>query len=69
MSFFSNSNSLGTPSTIRQALLGAITVPVFEAGAPPPLPPGTQRRYREVRAQAYCRTHARSVPHSSAKRW
>ncbi|WP_147320694.1 hypothetical protein [Hymenobacter lapidiphilus] len=69
MSFFSIPNSVDTQSIIRQALMGTTAPPVFEAGAPPPLPQGTQQRYREVRARVHCRTHARSAPHSSAKRW
>ncbi|SES88227.1 hypothetical protein [Hymenobacter actinosclerus] len=69
MSFFSYTNSADTQYAIRQALTGPAAPPTPGAGAPPPLPPGSHQRQREIKAQARCRTHARSTPHSSAKRW
>ncbi|SDX77194.1 hypothetical protein [Hymenobacter psychrophilus] len=69
MSFFSFTNSADAQFAIRQALTSTVSLPVFDAGAPPPLPPGTRQRHQEIKAQARCRTHARSAPHSSAKRW
>ncbi|NVO83735.1 hypothetical protein [Hymenobacter terrestris] len=69
MSFFSFTNSVDTQTAIRLAFTSTTTQPMSDAGAPPPLPPGTRQRYREIKAQAHCRTHARSTPHSSAKRW
>ncbi|MBT2558926.1 hypothetical protein J7E24_14120 [Hymenobacter sp. ISL-91] len=69
MSFFSLPVSASPASPVRQALAGTTFLPTLDAGAPPPLPLGAQRRHREERAQAHCRMHARSAPHSSAKRW
>ncbi|NVO30708.1 hypothetical protein [Hymenobacter lapidiphilus] len=69
MSFFSLTISASTSSAIRQVLASTTSLPTLDVGALPPLPPGAQRRHREGRAQAHCRMHARSAPHSSAKRW
>lgn len=69
MSRFSFTNSTDLQSAIRQALTGTASLPTLDAGAPPPLPAGTRQRHQETKTQAYCRTHARSAPHRSAKRW
>ncbi|WP_019946135.1 hypothetical protein [Hymenobacter aerophilus] len=69
MSFSVFQNSADTQAIIRQALTSPAVTPSPAVGAPPPLPPGTRQRQQEVKAQARCRTHARSAPHSSAKRW
>ena len=69
MSFFSTSTSSATQSVVQQALAGTGTKPLFELTGPPTLPPGARQRGQEIKAQARCRTHARSTPYSSGKRW
>ncbi|OWP64817.1 hypothetical protein CDA63_00185 [Hymenobacter amundsenii] len=69
MSFFSLSTSSAIQAIVQQTLTASSIEPVFESGGPPVPPLGAQRRSQEFKAQSHCRTHARSTPYASGKRW
>jgi len=64
MSIFSNSSlSVGLISS-------ELKLPAASgAGGLPPVPLPTRRRLTEQQAAARCRSHARSTPYYSGKRW